>query len=166
MTEAGMVETAVHRLLSESTQKSLETMFFAIPDGVSTNPERPHGQLISVSLTFQGTPPGRFGLLVSERLARTLAGNFMGSEDMEELRPDEVGGVMGELANMLCGVALSDLQSQTNFELSTPVAKHIGAEETAPDFSGRGDALGSPFVCRFEFPEGALVQFLAFEAAQ
>jgi len=34
-----MIEEAVHLLLSESAQKALETMFFAIPDTVSMDRE-------------------------------------------------------------------------------------------------------------------------------
>ncbi|HEY1758116.1 MAG TPA: chemotaxis protein CheX [Bryobacteraceae bacterium] len=158
--EAGMVESAVYRLLAESTQTVLETMFFAMPDKVSADPERPSGALIAASLTFHGTPPGWFGLLLSEGLAKTLAGNFIGCDDADALSPAEVAGVIAELSNMLCGAALSDLQSQTNFELSTPEPRQIGTEAPAPDFTA-----GSPFICRFEFSEGTLVLFLTFEEA-
>ncbi len=61
-----MIEDAVHQLLSESATSTLETMFFATPDKVSMDPRRPAGELIAASLTFQGAPPGRFGLLVSD----------------------------------------------------------------------------------------------------
>ena len=76
-----MIEDAVHQLLSESAQRTLETMFFAMPDKVSMDPRRPAGELIAASLTFQGAPPGRFGLVVSDPLARTLAGNFGACDD-------------------------------------------------------------------------------------
>jgi hypothetical protein len=69
-----------------------------------------------------------------------------------------VSGVIGELTNMLCGVALSELESQSNFELSTPETLAVAADEPAPDYAG-----GSPTVCRFEFPEGALAFFLEFK---
>jgi chemotaxis protein CheY-P-specific phosphatase CheC len=157
-TEPEMIKAAVHRLLSESAQKAIETMFFAMPDSVSMDAGRPPGALIAASLTFQGTPPGRFGLWVSNEVARALAGNFIGYDDAALLAPDEVTGVIGELANMLCGVALSELESQSNFELSTPESAYILADEPAPDY-----AAGSPTVCRFEFPEGALAFFLEFE---
>lgn len=153
-----MIEAAVHRLLTESAEKALETMFFAMPDQVSMNPARPAGDLLAASLRFQGTPPGRFGMLISEPTARTLAGNFIGCEDASALARTEVEGVIGELTNMLCGVALSELESHSNFELTTPVPVHIDALESGPDFTG-----GTPCVCRFEFPEGALVFFLTFE---
>ena len=58
-----MIEDAVHQLLSESAQNALETMFFTTPDSVSRDPSRPAGKLIASSLTFEGAPPGHFGLL-------------------------------------------------------------------------------------------------------
>jgi hypothetical protein len=153
-----MIDGAVHDLLLESAQKALETMFFASPDTVSTEPRRPAGELIAASLTFQGTPPGRFGLIVSDLFARTLAANFIGCDDPASLLPAQVAGVMGELANMMCGAVLSEMESDVNFDLSAPESIHVGADEPGPDFSA-----GSPSICRFEFSEGALVSFLMFK---
>jgi hypothetical protein len=153
-----LMDAAIHRLLSESAQKALETMFFAIPDRVSMDPERPVGNLIACRLTFQGTPSGRFGLLISLQLAGNLAVDFMGSDSVSDLAPDVIDGVMAELTNMLCGVALSELEAHSNFELSMPESARVGALEPAPDF-----ASGQPSVCRFEFPAGALVFYLFFE---
>lgn len=152
-----MLEIAIHQLLAESSQKTLETMFFAIPDTVSMDPQRPAGELIAASLVFQGSPPGRFGLLVSEPLARTLAVNFAGGDDPAQVPPEQVTGVMGELANMLCGVVLSELESYNNFDLGAPDPFRVGADEPGPDFTA-----GSPSTCRLEFPEGALLFFLSF----
>jgi hypothetical protein len=154
-----MFENAVRERLPESAQRALETMFFAAPDNVSIDPGRPAGPLIAASLAFQGSPPGRFGLLVSDLFARTLAADFIGCDDPAGLRPDQVTGVIGELANMICGTVLSDLESDANFDLFPPESKQLGADDACPDFTA-----GSPFTCRFESSGGALVVFLAFEA--
>ena len=153
-----MIEEAVNQLLSESAQKILGTMFFSMPDKVSMDPRRPVGELIAASLTFQGTPPGRFGLIVSDPVARTLAANFIGCDDATLLRPAQIAGVIDELANMICGAVLSELESEAHFDLSAPESLHASADEPGPDFTA-----GSPFACRFEFSEGELVFFLAFE---
>lgn len=153
-----MVDDAVRQLLSESAQKALETMFFTAPDGVSAEPQRPTGELIAASLTFRGEPPGRFGMVISEPLARTLAASFLGSDDEGLLLPVQVADVMGELANMMCGSAVSDLESNVNFDLGAPESIHVGAGDPGPDFTA-----GSPSICRFEFSGGALVLFLTFE---
>ena len=155
-----MIEDAVHDLLSESGQKTLETMFFAMPDQVSAEPHRPPGELIVASLTFQGSPPGRFGIIVSEPVARILATNFMGADDGTRLLPAQVAGVIGELTNMICGAVLSELEANANFDLSAPEWIHVKAEDPGPDI-----AAGSPSICRFEFSQGALVFFLTFEEA-
>ena len=151
-------EYAAHRLLPESAQTALETMFFAMPDTVSEDPRRPDGKLIAASLTFQGSPPGRFGLLISDPVARTLATNFMGCDDPADIPSDKVAGVIEELANIICGAVLSEMESKVNFDLSAPKSIDVGADEPGPDFT-----VGSPSTCRFEFPEGAIVFFLAFE---
>jgi CheY-specific phosphatase CheX len=153
-----VIEDAVHDLLSESAQKTLETMFFAAPDQVSAEPRRPAGELIVASLTFQGSPPGRFGIVVSDAVARTLATNFIGADDGKRLRPAQVAGVIGELTNMICGAVLSELEANANFDLGAPQWIHVGAEDTGPDITA-----GSPSICRFEFSDGALIFFLAFE---
>lgn len=153
-----MIDNAFHQLLSESAQTTLETMFFAIPDAVSMDSGRPPGDLIAASLVFQGAPPGRFGLLVSDPLARNLAANFTGCDDAAQLLPAQVAGIVGELSNMLCGVVLSELESYSNFELGAPEPMRVSADEPGPDFTA-----GSPSVCRLDFPEGALVFFMAFE---
>jgi CheY-specific phosphatase CheX len=154
-----MIETtALHLLLLQSMQTALETMFFAAPDSMSMDPLRPSGDLIAASLTFVGKPNGRFWLVVSNRLARTLAANFIGCEDDAQLPQASVTDVIGELANIMCGAVLSGMESHVNFDLGAPRSIWIGAAEPGPDFSA-----GSGCVCRFEFPEGALISFLALK---
>jgi len=81
----------------------------------------------------------------------------MGCEDAARLFPAQVAGVMGELANMICGSVLSELEANANFDLSAPESIPVGAGEPGPDITG------SPSICRFEFSDGALVFFLTFE---
>src|SRR5437762_13456985 len=95
-----VIEDAVRDLLSESAQKTLETMFFAMPDQVSAEAQRPAGALIVASLTFQGSPPGRFGIVVSDAVARTLATNCMGADYGKRLLPARVAGAIAHLTTM------------------------------------------------------------------
>jgi len=149
-----MIEEAI---LPDSARATLEAMFFATPDTVSADPRRPEGEVIAARLTFKGSPPGRFGLLVSDGLARTLAANFTGADE-PDLLPGQVSGVIGELANMICGAAVSGLESEAHFDLSSPEVIRLGAADPSPPF-----ADGSPSVCRLEFSGGTLVLFLAPE---
>jgi len=157
-----MIEETIGLLLPESAQQTLETMFFVAPDTVSMfagrDAGRPAGELIAATLSFQGSPRGRFGLLAPNALARALAANFIGCDEAAELRPGQVTGVIGELANMICGAVLSRLESDASFDLGAPETVEVGADDPGPDL-----AAGTPSICRLEFPEGALVVFLAFE---
>lgn len=152
-----MIE-AVRQLLSDSAQNALETMFFTTPDRISVELARPDGELIAASLTLQGAPPGRFGMIVSAPAARTIAGNFLGSADEAKLPLSQVSGVIGELANMICGTMLSDLEPEANFDISEPATAFAAASEPGPDFLS-----GSPAAVRFDLPDGAIVLSFAFE---
>lgn len=155
-----MIEDAVRRLLSESARQALETMFFAAPDAVSSDPGRPAGEFIASRLTFRGIPCGSFGAAVSLPLARELATDFLGLEDAGGLGPGQVREVVGELSNIICGAVLSELEIDSRFDLSQPAAVEVGAGEAGPDFQGE-----RPVSCRLEMPAGAIVLHLAFEEA-
>jgi CheY-specific phosphatase CheX len=152
-----MTDRVIDRSLPEAAQRTLETMFFAVPDSVSASPRLPPGDLIAASLTFRGTQHGRFGVLVSEPLARTLAANFFGCDEGSEMASGHVTGVIAELTNMICGAALTRVESSAAFDLAAPKTFRLSAAEPPPDF-----AAGAPFVSRLEFPEGTLVLFLSF----
>ena len=128
-----MLETAIHQLLSESAQKTSRRCFSR---SLTQSRWTRKGRLAKSSrqpLVFQGAPPGRFGLLVSETVATNLAVNFVGCDDRPQLPPGQVAGVMGELANMLCGMVLSELESYNNFDLGAPEPVLVGADEPGPD---------------------------------
>ena len=152
-----MSANGVERLLPEMAARTLETMFFTMPNSVSLDPGRPSGELVATSLTFHGSPPGRFGLVASYSTAKDLAANFLGWDEAESLTQGRVISVIGELANMICGAVLSEMGFEASFDLSSPESVCIGANEAGPDFTS-----GSPFICRCEFGGGALVLFLGF----
>ncbi len=66
-------------------------------------------------------------------------------------------GVIAELTNMICGAALTRVESGAGFDLAAPKTFRLAASEPFPEF-----AAGSPFVCRLEFAEGTLILFLSF----
>jgi len=106
--------------------------------------------LLCVTLTFRGDPPGRFGALLSGPVARTLAADFLRMEP-DALTPVQIFEVAGELANIVCGGVLSELEANANFSISSPVMDH---------------ADSSPQVgCRFELPGGEILFLLTFGAA-
>jgi CheY-specific phosphatase CheX len=113
------------QLLSESVDSVLETMFFSATWGPA---ELETGSAVLESrLAFHGHPSGTFRVCLSERCARLFAGGFLG-EDEESLTDVQVGLVVCELANMLCGSLLSKLQSDQSFDLASPELIPFGIE--------------------------------------
>ncbi len=139
----------------EAAQQTLEKMFFAVPDSVSADRRRPPGELIAAGLLFHGSPGGRFGIVASEPLARVLAANFLG---VDEVSDTHVVDVVSELTNMICGAALTKLESDAAFALDAPRTIRIPADQPAPEF-----VADTPSFARLEFPEGTLALFLSFD---
>jgi len=73
------------------------------------------------SLAFHGTVSGQFGIHLGRETATRLAGNFLG-ESEGTLSEREVGEVVGELSNMLCGSIVSRIEGKSTFALSHPEA--------------------------------------------
>ncbi len=164
-----MISNAVERLLPEMAARTLETMFFTLPDSVSlgctfVKSGRPSGELICASLTFrsptsQCSAAGHFGLIASYSVAKKLSADFLGWDEDAGVAQDRVISVIAELANMICGAVLSEMEFDASFDLSSPESVCIGANEPGPDFTGR-----APSICRFEFRGGGvLLLFLALE---
>jgi CheY-specific phosphatase CheX len=88
-----------------------------------------------------------------------MAANFLGVEDEEALSPGQIAEVSGELANIICGAVLTDLEANAGFDLSTPIPIYVPTADAGPDY-----ATGAPVTCRFDLPDGAIVLYLAFGA--
>ena len=112
-----MNERNFDRLLAETVNAVLETMFFSAPLG----PAEPEtgGAALEARLAFQGSPSGTLAVRLSEPGARLLASGFLG-EDEEMLTDAQLGQVVCELANMLCGSLVSKLESEVHFDLAPP----------------------------------------------
>ena len=108
----------VDRVLRESVDEVLEKMFFirSLGDsaGASGGPE------LIAHLTFEGRPAGSFTLRADVSAARSITADFLGAEDVD-VADEQVGEVICELANMICGSALSRIESDFDFRLTSPV---------------------------------------------
>jgi chemotaxis protein CheY-P-specific phosphatase CheC len=113
------------QLLFDAAAEVLETMFFTTVVGDAAA-EVSNAQCVSVRLSFHGNPSGRFGVRVPLETGRKMAESFLGTED-ESPSEAQIGEVVCELANMLCGSLLSRLGKGTRFELSSP---EIDPQET------------------------------------
>ena len=113
-----MPEIAVRRALEESVEEVLEKMFFIRPLGEAAARPAPENEF-AAQLTFAGDPPGWLSLRVTSRAARSIAADFLADEE-EALTEQQVGEVICELANMICGSVLSRVESGITFRLAAP----------------------------------------------
>jgi len=152
-----MQEPEVLEVLRTSTEEVLETMFFSYvlgdnsEAGAAPEEESPATPSVSSRLSFRGAPSGVFEVSLSLPAAQSLAAGFLG-EDEPELSPKQIGDVVCELANMLCGSILSHFSSASVFDLSHPA------------LTPRLDAAPATRRC-FEIPDGMLTVSLRFEEA-
>lgn len=134
-----MTDTTLRRALAESLDDVLEKMFFVRSLG---EPQDAAGEpAVTAHLTFDGDPPGWLTLRVTAAAARSVAADFLGEEE-SELSERQIGEVVCELANMICGSVLSRVERNATFRLSTPRLIAPG-EEGGPAAGGPGIADGS-----------------------
>jgi len=101
-------------------------------------------------LTFEGNPSGSLSLSVTGAAARSIAADFLG-EDEPELSEQQIGEVICELANMICGSVLSRVESNTIFRLGAP--RLLEESETESVSPGATDST----IHAVEISNGALV---------
>jgi CheY-specific phosphatase CheX len=104
------------------TAKTVLEMMFMAP--VMSDQEFPPPDVVCpllVCLAFEGEVRGSFALAVGSETASRLALSFMGMEPGEHMERHTVIEVMGELANMLCGHFLGQLNYHDTFRLTSPM---------------------------------------------
>src|SRR5450432_3808801 len=106
--------------LRHAASSVLDMMFMAPVLSDQEFPPRHVESPIQVGLEFAGQVNGTFTLAVSSATAELLALNFMGMENSERLGRQAIVEVLGELANMLCGHFLGQLNYRETFRLSSP----------------------------------------------
>ena len=123
-------EQPIYLALAEAVREVLEKMFFIDimdPDACQMAPGG-----VAAEVVFDGDPPGSFHLELDITAARSAAADFLG-EDPDELTGAQMEEVVCELANMICGAALSRIESTATFRLSKPeIAGSAGPPATAP----------------------------------
>ena len=112
-----MSEPLIETALAESVREVLEKMFFV------DLADSPSGESLTsgfaAELSFDGDPPGSFGLALDQVAARSATGDFLGN-DSADLSEEQLKEVVCELANMICGSVLSRIESSATFRLSKP----------------------------------------------
>lgn len=144
--ETETIKAATRRVLDNDlagiVPEVLETMFFECPIGELFE-GRPQCAGLGAAVEFKGASAGRLEVDADPAAAQRLAGSFLGREDDSTVTGAEVRLVLLELANMLCGTALSRLQPPGGFQLAAPrlilAEAEVGPEGwlVAPLESGR-----------------------------
>lgn len=118
----------------------LETMFFELPLGPVREGEPPAGGA-EAHVEFEGTFRGQIEVRLDVPAAGRLTASFLGREDERTVTAPESELVLLELANMLCGAALSRIHPQGHFRLGAP---RLGRPEASPE---QGAWLIAPLEC-------------------
>ena len=142
-----MSVTELDQALSDAAAEVLETMFFTSITADVDAAASPDASWISASLTFHGKPSGGFGISVPAITGRKIAASFLGTDETETTGP-QIGQVVCELTNMLCGSVLSRIEKDTLFDLASPQLN--------------GEPGPSPFVVHVD--EGPVAMWIQFDS--
>ncbi len=111
-----MPECELRVALEGAAREVLETMFFTIVEEGGTKPSAPG---FASTVSFHGDRDGFLAIRLPETAARSIASNFLGNEP-GDLAPAHIHSVVSELANMICGAALSRYDGRGDFLLDAP----------------------------------------------
>ena len=136
-----MPESAANEALADAVREVLETMFFACVYAETSGGET--GGLIEARLPFAGQWAGEFRLGISPEAARSIAAGFLGLEDEAEIGATQIGDVVCEVTNMVCGSVLSHLGADVAFDLQPPRLVEAGGAGSAPEYAVRTFDLGN-----------------------
>ena len=110
--------------MTTSISEVMETMFYLpvefgeestlLQSGMEKN--RPN---MACKLEFAGDFSGHLTLVIPKNLLAEMTENFMG-ESRENLEEEHLSGTLTEMLNMICGNALSRIDSKTPFKLNIP----------------------------------------------
>lgn len=148
--ESSEIQTAVASAVEEVLETMCFTAVLASAEGAVAPQQDREAPMLAVEVNFQGSPSGSFRVAVPMRLARVVGAAFLGKEE-GEASDSQAQEVVCELANMICGSALSRLESTATFRITHP--------ELTPFDPGAGfDGSG---ICRwFDLGDGFLVTCL------
>lgn len=114
VTSRGALDRALTLVVEES--------FFAMIDPVPENLPAVEGQIVSASVSFEGSFSGAVTCRMPRALAHELTAAFIGEEVPSD--GEVVDDLAGEFANMVCGRWLTRTQGQV-FDLEHPTVEAV-----------------------------------------
>jgi CheY-specific phosphatase CheX len=107
-------------MLTEATEEVLENMFFSgVMGEVETTEATAEGERLCATVSFAGSFTGKLTVSAAPATIAVLAAGFLGAED-DSVVDTQARSVVGELANVLCGVMLGHLDPKGSFVISPP----------------------------------------------
>jgi CheY-specific phosphatase CheX len=106
--------------LAAAAGQVLETMFFTAIHGPAEAAGSIAAARVAAHLTFAGTTCGALTVSVSESSVRALAANFLAMEQEDPIPASQIGCIVCELTNMICGSLLSRVKTEQHIRLSSP----------------------------------------------
>jgi CheY-specific phosphatase CheX len=146
-----MREADVAPALAAAMDSVLEQMFFVTEIAEAEPPEPGAVPTRTARVRFSGEPGGWIDVLVGMDAAANIAADFL-ALDPGELTPSQIDDVVLEFANMLCGAAVSRLETDATIRLTAPAL--LEGETPAPDAAlvRRSVSIGSGVItARFHF---------------
>ena len=125
-----MTETTIRTALAGAVADVLESMFFREAPAETTEMAADQDAM-TVRVTFEGDPPGCFGMRLARTAANAIAADFLG-EDTRSVSQQQSTDVTLELGNMICGAVLSRIESSASFRLASPKVLAADIDETLP----------------------------------
>jgi CheY-specific phosphatase CheX len=135
-----MPDAAANQALASAVSEVLETMFFACVYAETAASEE--GGRLEARLRFSGGRQGEFRLGISADAARSIAAGFLGLEE-SEIGAVQVGDVVCEVTNMICGSVLSHVGADLAYDLHPPRLVEPGEAAATPPFRVRSFDLGN-----------------------
>jgi CheY-specific phosphatase CheX len=140
----------LERSLAGAIDETLQTMFFIVSEPESEpDPDRNGRPAVEALVAFTGDKDGRLQLRIGSREAAAMASDFLGLDE-PEVTASHMHQVVGELANMICGSALSRIWPEGAFRIETPVVMEPEPQTAERLFSQRVESRGGPLTAVLE----------------
>ena len=147
------VDLSITDAIEAAVTEAFEDMFFTIVLGGPSAGAPLEADAAGAQVEFTGEENGRLAIKLSQNAAVEAAANFLG-EQPGDVSSDQIDAVVRELANIVCGSALSRWRGDALFHLTPPV-------RIALDLPPARNAQ----ELRFELEQGSLAVWIAFTAA-
>ena len=142
--------TSLVLMIENAVREALEQMFFLVVLGRREAAAMP-GDATAAELAFTGEACGVFRLALSPATAAEATANFLG-EDPGNITGEQINAVVCEMANIICGSALSRWRDEGLFSLNPPAIVRAD-EESLPDAE----------ACAFHLENGTLTFSVALD---